>query len=442
MDPALDPPPLPDQPTAALPLAASASAAASTVANPTPAHASAHNHPPYAEMITASISALNERDGSSKRAIAKYIESQYSDLPSTHDSLLTHHLKRLKINGQLLMVKHSYKLPGSASAPVNGAVNAVPSDPASSGPKRRPGRPPKPKPDSVQVAVPVFEPPINMNAVPVSVLAAEPSQPNVVIGPANGPAAAGGQPVRGRGRPPKSGGLKRGPGRPPASGGLKRGPGRPPKTGGPTISAAHVRKGPGRPRGRPPKPINVVEGLVPTGVPAAPGAAGRGVAPVAGKRRGRPPRAGGEKRPRNVNAGQPNKPRQLSGKPLGRPKKELPEIYKPVKKFDKLIWVIWNASATPAKRSPDSQLLVAYLDLKAKLENLQSRIGQTANLIKPSLTNEAAINALQELELIAMNVTTPPAAVAQNQQPPQPEQYPHQPQQPQQPEQYPQQPEN
>ncbi|KAL3639395.1 hypothetical protein CASFOL_017302 [Castilleja foliolosa] len=411
MDPALDPPPLPDQPTAATPPAASA-ADTSTVSNLTTVHASAYNHPPYAEMITAAISALNERNGSSKRAIAKYIESQYLDLPSTHDELLTYHLQLLKTNGQLLMVKHSYKLHRSAPAPINGAVNAVPSDPASSGLKRRPGRPPKPRPDSVQVAVPVFEPPVHINAVP--------SQPNVSVGLDNGPAAGGGQPVRGRGRPPKSGGLKMGPSHPPASGEVKRGRGRPPKSdsggGGPVrrgrgrpkaaaasapVPAAQVKKGSGRPRGRPPKPINVVEGVVPPRVPDAPGSVGggvTGVTPVVGKRRGRPPRAGVEAK----------RPRQLSGKPLGRPKK--------------------NASATPVNRNPDSQLLVAYLDLKAKLENLQSRTSQTANLIKPYLTNEAAVNALQELELIAMNVTTPPsaAAVAQNPQP-QPIQYPQQP---------------
>ncbi|KAL3640733.1 hypothetical protein CASFOL_015701 [Castilleja foliolosa] len=425
MDPASDPPPLPDQPTAEI-LDATA---ASTVANNTFAHASSHNDPPYPEMITAAISALNEPNGSSKRAIAKYIEAQYSDLPSTHDELLTHNLKRLKIDGQLVMVKHSYKLPRSVPvpAPVNGAVNAVPSDPASSGLKRRPGRPPKPKPDSVQVAVPVFEPPININAVPVSILVAEPSQPNVDISPANGLAASGGQTVRGRGRPPKNGGLKqvpshtpesvgfkRGRGRPPGSVGVKRGRGRPPKSGGPSgdgSGGGPVRRGRGRPKaaavpaplpapaaqvrkrpGRPPKAINVVGELVSPGVPAMPAGGGGEVTPVAGKRRGRPPRAGSEAK----------RPRQLSGKPLGRPKK--------------------NASAEPANRSPDSQLLMAYLDLKAKFENLQSRISQTAILIKPSLNNEAAVNALQELELIAMNVTIPPsAAVAQNQQP-QPEQ--------------------
>ncbi|KAL6518098.1 hypothetical protein OROMI_033799 [Orobanche minor] len=421
MDPVSDPPLLPDQPTADVPVTATAVAAA----NPTPAQAPAHSHPPYAEMITAAVSALNERNGSSKRAVAKYIEAHYSNLPSTHSALLTHHLKRLKTNGQLLMVKHSYMLPRSAHipTPVNGAVNAVYSD-TSAGAKRRPGRPPKLKPDSIQVAVPVFEPPINMNAVPVT---AE-LQPNLATGLVNGTAASLGPPVRGRGRPPKHG-LKRGPGRPPKSGGPSSGVGFGrvrvrPKIAGPT----QVTKGLGRPRGRPHKPIHAVEGLAqgasaPARRLSAHGAVGVGtpavVAPVAGKRRrGRPPKAGGEaKRLRSTMAGQPTKPRNLSGKPLGRPKK-----------------LLLNASAEKVSRTPDSQLLVAYLDLKAKLQNLQSRISQTANLIKPHLNNEAAINALQELELIAIDVTTPPVAQYYQQPQPQP-----QPQPPPPPEQYPQQ---
>lgn len=426
MDPPLDPPPIPSQPTAAVPTPAAAAAAAPAAANPTPAQPPVHSHPSYAEMITAAISDLNERNGSSKRAIAKYIETNYSNLPPTHSALLTHHLKRLKSNGQLLMVKHSYKLPRSAPVAVNGAFNPAFSDPSSAGPKRRPGRPPKPKPDAVQAAVPVFDPPLNMNAMPAVVPATQ-SQPNVALGPFNGPAP--GAPVRGRGRPPKPGGAKRGPGRPPKSGGLTagsgavaRGRGRPRKNAYPGALAARG-KGQGRPRGRPPKPINVVEGLAPgaavggenVAAPVAVGVAnvdalGGGVVPVLGKRRGRPPKAGGEpKKPRNLTAGQPKKPRKLSGKPLGRPRKTAPTV----------------------ARTPDSQLLVAYLDLKAKLENLQARVQQTANLIKPSLNSEAAINAIQELELVAMNVNAPSNAQIQQPQPEQPP--PPPPPQPQQP---------
>ncbi|CAA0832421.1 winged-helix DNA-binding transcription factor family protein [Striga hermonthica] len=276
MEPVLDPPPLPDQLTAAVPDAATA--------NPVAAQTYAHKHPPYAEMITAAISALMEPNGSSKRAIAKYIGDHYSDLPSTHEALLTHHLKRLKINGQLLMVKHSYKLPRSAPPPPNGAVNAVAPHPSPAGPKKRPGRPPKHKPEAAQ---------------------------------------------RGRGRPPKAGGVA--------------------------------------------------------------------------------------KTARDLSA---LRPRKLSGKPVGRPRK--------------------NASGGAVNRGVDSQLLLAYLDLKAKLENLHSRISQTANTIKPYLNNEASINALQELELIAANMIVPHPSI---QPPPQPQVQP-QPQPPLLPEQYPQQPQN
>ncbi|KAG8388021.1 hypothetical protein BUALT_Bualt02G0081900 [Buddleja alternifolia] len=397
MDPPLDPPPVVTQPTAGVP------ATAAAAANPTPTVPVAHNHPPYAEMITAAISGLNEREGSSKRAIAKYIEIHYSNLPPSHSALLTLHLKRLKTHGQLIMVKHSYKLPRSTPPlPSNGALS---SDPASASLKRRPGRPPKLKPDTVQPALPVFAPPLNMNinAVPQ----------NLAIGP--GSAAPVNGPVRGRGRPPRRVGLKRGPGRPPksgvptaAAGSVGRGRGRPKKNAVPAALTARV----GRPRGRPPKPINVVEGLAPVGggiaaVPVASvgsvpvGGGGGGGAPVVGKRRGRPPKAGGEpKKPWNLTL-KPKKPRKLSGKPLGRPKK--------------------YASAT-VTQTPDSQLLVAYLDLKAKLDNLQSRIKLTATVIKPYLNNEAAISALVELEMAATtNVNAPVTAQSQQQQPPQPQ---------------------
>ncbi|XP_071697022.1 uncharacterized protein [Rutidosis leptorrhynchoides] len=68
-------------------------------------------HPPYTEMITAAIAALKDKDGSSRQAISKFIEQKFTNLPPTHATLLTHHLKRLKTVGQLIMVKHSYMLP-------------------------------------------------------------------------------------------------------------------------------------------------------------------------------------------------------------------------------------------------------------------------------------------------------------------------------------------
>ncbi|KAE9613852.1 putative High mobility group protein HMGA [Lupinus albus] len=71
-----------------------------------------HNHPSYAEMIYTAIGALKEKNGSSKRAICKYMEQVYKDnLPPNHDALLTKNLKSLKKNGHLVLVKKSYHLP-------------------------------------------------------------------------------------------------------------------------------------------------------------------------------------------------------------------------------------------------------------------------------------------------------------------------------------------
>nr|CAA15421.1 HMR1 protein [Antirrhinum majus] len=361
------------------------------VANPTPKRAPAHNHPPYAEMITSAISALNERNGSSKRAIAKYVESNFTGLPATHASLLATHLKRLKDTGDILMVKHSYKLP--RSAPSNGAVSADPST------KRRPGRPRKDNPQNLQAAVPVFAPQVDINAAPE--IAVEQGSVYVELGPINGPS-----PPRGRGRPPKQGGRGRGRGRPPKTAVAPPAAAAAAVPGAPAAAVAPAAqvKGPGRPRGRPPKPINVVEGgavAAPVAVPAGgvlPVAGGSVVAGVAPKRRGRPPKAGGEaKKPRLQTVVKPKTPRKLSGKPLGRPKK--------------------NAAAAVSQVA-DTQLLVAYLDLKGKLENLQSRVKLAANVIKPCLTTEDAVNAFQELEMLAtLNTTAPPNVQPQQPQP-------------------------
>ncbi|KAL0464162.1 UNVERIFIED_CONTAM: hypothetical protein Slati_0303800 [Sesamum latifolium] len=142
-------------------------------------------------MITAAISALKERNGSSKRAIAKYIETHYANLPPTHSALLTHHLKRLKINGQIPLLL----------GPRDGLAGL---------------RSPSPK----QVKLPCpFLLNVDINSVPGQPqqnVAVGPGTVYVDVGPVNGPAAGG--PVRGRGRPPKQGGFKRGPGRPPKNG--------------------------------------------------------------------------------------------------------------------------------------------------------------------------------------------------------------------------------
>ncbi|KAL2535278.1 histone H1-like [Forsythia ovata] len=125
------------------------------------------------------IAGLKEKNGSSRRAIAEYIETQYTNLPPTHSALLTYNLKHLKNNGQIVMVKHSYKLPRSAHVPVsgNGTVN-VPFDLNSVGSKRRFGRPLKLQPEPVQNDVPVF-----VHGVQNSMATVLVSPPNMVVGP-------------------------------------------------------------------------------------------------------------------------------------------------------------------------------------------------------------------------------------------------------------------
>ncbi|ONK60923.1 uncharacterized protein A4U43_C08F24120 [Asparagus officinalis] len=64
-------------------------------------------------MILGAIEALDEKAGSNKTAISKYLESKYAEkLPEAHSSLLTAHLERMKESGEILMVKNNYLKPG------------------------------------------------------------------------------------------------------------------------------------------------------------------------------------------------------------------------------------------------------------------------------------------------------------------------------------------
>ncbi|OMO65129.1 Histone H1/H5 [Corchorus olitorius] len=406
------PPILPTIPVLA-PAPAPAPVPAPAVANPTTVATGVlpptFSHPPYSDMIVEAIGALKDSNGSSKRAIAKYIESTHRDLPPTHSALLTHHLKRLKNNGLLVMVKKSYKLASTArsegfipdSAPVPLPSNPNPPD-ASPGPKRGRGRPPKPKPIS-QPTLQTVDPNPTQQPVTVTVPLAEgprksPGRPRKN----NAPAVPVPVPVqvqlgvrRGRGRPPKTG-LKKSPGRP-----------RKPKTVRSVVAANSVKRG----RGRPPKAMNQlppqsvlpIQGQ-PVAVPYADAAAttatgvaqnlgrprGRGrpkgvasaavaAAVVPGKRRGRPPKLGG------VSAAKPLTPRKTTGKPVGRPKK--------------------NTEGAESKA-----LAAAYGDLKRKVEFFQSRVKQAVGVLKPQFTSESnisAIGAIQELEgLAAMDISS------------------------------------
>lgn len=306
-------------------------------------------------MIYTAIGALKEKDGSSKRAIAKYIEQVYKDhLPPTHDSLLTHHLKLLKSNGLLVMVKKSYQLPRSIPQqpfPPLPPPSLPPQTPTGTGRGR--GRPPKPKPQPQ---------PQQQNAEPVWVALGLSDDP--APAPLPLPAAADAATEvkkRGRGRPPKLIAVQGvGPavsprrGRPPKrlgrqpkpksvsaiSNGLKRRPGRPPKiqlnptvipfsapvpatpttivpevppTELPTDSVLPV--GSPRPRGRPRKNLAVVTGAPPPAVGAA-------APPRGGRARGRG-RGRGRGQGRLAVVGRPKSP---TGRPVGRPKVILSDL--------------------------------------------------------------------------------------------------------------------
>ena len=279
-------------------------------------------------MIYAAIAALKERNGSSRRAIAKYIERVYSDLPPTHSALLTHNLKRLKNTGHLVMVKKSYKLPRSdPAAATSTSLPSIPGPPKAQaqaqGQARPRGRPPKPKLDINNTTAPISHsqpipqqqqqpiPQQQPNAQPVLVALGLVEEPNVKRRP---------------GRPRKSGpeglpgpgpNVKKGRGRPPVPLGMKnmarlgkKTPGRPPKPK--SVTGVLGPNGLKRGRGRPPKaqlktmviPFanNVAAAAVPTPVAVAPpnappnvgggggagAAAAAAAAAAAGRPRGRP----------------------------------------------------------------------------------------------------------------------------------------------------------
>ncbi|KAK6925380.1 Linker histone H1/H5, domain H15 [Dillenia turbinata] len=203
-------------------LSAEVAAAPAQAANPTPNHVAAPTHPPYPEMTTTAIGALKEQNGSSKRAIVKYIEKAYTNLPPTHSTLLSHQLKRLKNNGFLVMNKHSYLLPSLARIPRSAPTAPFSSTgpPAASDINKRPGRPPKPKPNPNELPVAGMVladgPPTTLKrrgrppkadddvfTVTVPVAEADVVFPTEteVNGPALGPVPA----VKRRGRPPRPG---------------------------------------------------------------------------------------------------------------------------------------------------------------------------------------------------------------------------------------------
>lgn len=103
------------------------------------------------QMILAAIEGLNEKSGSNKSAISKFIEGKYGDLPPAHASLLTAHLARMKESGELIFLKNNYfradapdAPPKRGRGPPSRGPNAPPPPPKPSSP--RPAPPPSPGP--------------------------------------------------------------------------------------------------------------------------------------------------------------------------------------------------------------------------------------------------------------------------------------------------------
>lgn len=110
------------------------------------ASGSQRSHPPYFQMAVEAIATLRERTGSSRRAIAKYIEAHYkSDLPSNFKKLLTNQLRILSQKGKLVQVKRSFKLTEELkkSSQVK-AIKAATKPPAASSGKPVAAKKPKP----------------------------------------------------------------------------------------------------------------------------------------------------------------------------------------------------------------------------------------------------------------------------------------------------------
>ncbi|GAV74360.1 Linker_histone domain-containing protein [Cephalotus follicularis] len=68
-------------------------------------------HPPYFQMIKEALLAINEKNGSSPYAIAKYMEENHKAiLPVNFKKMLGLQLKNSAARGKLIKIKASYKL--------------------------------------------------------------------------------------------------------------------------------------------------------------------------------------------------------------------------------------------------------------------------------------------------------------------------------------------
>lgn len=186
-------------------------------------------------MILKAVVVLNERGGSSKHAISKFIKTTYTHLSEKHNALLAHHLRRLRTEGTLHMLRHSYKL--SPRSKLNLASSAVTSRPR--------GRPKK-VPETSQLSFGQSGK-LTVKRAP----GRPPKSLAVKRGPGRPPKSQLLAPNKRPGRPPKIQAVKRGPGRPPKILAVKKSPGRPPKV--PAVGMAKVALNGASKRGRPPK---------------------------------------------------------------------------------------------------------------------------------------------------------------------------------------------
>lgn len=153
-------------------------------------------------MILAAITALNEKNGSNKSAISKYIESSYGELPQSHSSLLTAHLARMKESGELLLVKNNYVKPSPDAPPKRGRGRppklkpVLPPGTVLPSPRPR-GRPPKPK-DPLAAAV------AKANKGLPRARGRPPKKARPAVSVSAAPVTEGTPAKRGRGRPPKA----------------------------------------------------------------------------------------------------------------------------------------------------------------------------------------------------------------------------------------------
>ncbi|KAL7586375.1 hypothetical protein Lser_V15G40869 [Lactuca serriola] len=415
-------------------------------------------HPPYSDMIVAAIVALKDKDGSSRQAIAKYIERHYTNLPPTHSNLLTHHLKRMKNEGQLTLVKHSYMLPLPRSVPFEtpaptptptldhdiadysvtstdtlGTTPGFKADNSSVQPRRKPGRPPKPRhefgfqvqnqvPDEqpaaeIQPYEPQFEQHLGSSGQELQgnyAGAAEPIFASLGLGddgvaptvesPENVVVSA----KRGRGRPPKSSSASRAVVT--SSGG---------GDSGEAEAERRVRRKVGRPKLMSIMLFNGGGGIGKKRGVGRPKRIGRPVTvPLSGnvmRPRGRPRRVGPPAQNVSVNANGADihtdtEPASVS-RSRGRPRKT-----SDTDAANKLQNSTSQSFGWPAEFVPgtsvlvtDPQQLVAFQELKSKYEHLQLKAREVLNVARPYIninSEYAAFEVLQELETL-LGMDTP-----------------------------------